>query len=98
MCSIWQASTRQTTVHVCHGKVIIWSPLWAPHTETLQPGHRLEKRFLEGFAEEDVDEEVDGGVEDEGEVAEAGEAEDPGGRHASLLPTNRTIRFRFAAS
>ena len=47
----------------------------------------MEEGFLEGFTKEDVNEEVDGGVEDEGEVAETGETEDPRGWYAPLLTT-----------
>ena len=38
---------------------------------------QFEERLLEGAATGEVDEEVDRGVEDKGEVVEAGEAEDP---------------------
>ena len=37
----------------------------------------IEKSALEGVAAGEVDEEVDGGVEHQGEVVEAGEAPDP---------------------
>ena len=47
----------------------------------------IEKSALEGVAAGEVDEEVDGGVEDERQVVEAGEAKDPswGTLHLLLL-------------
>ena len=47
----------------------------------------IEKSALEGVAAGEVDEEVDGGVEDERQVVETGEAKDPswGTLHLLLL-------------
>ena len=42
-----------------------------------QHSDKLEEGLLEGAATREVDEEVDGGVEHQGEVVEAGEAPDP---------------------
>ena len=42
-----------------------------------QHADQFEEGLLEGAAAGEVDEEVDRGVEDEGEVVETGEAEDP---------------------
>ena len=52
-----------------------------------QKGKGIEKGTLEGVAAGEVDEEVDGGVEHERQVVEAGEAKDPswGTLHLLLL-------------
>ena len=49
-----------------------------------QQGKGIEKGTLEGVAAGEVDEEVDGGVEHERQVVEAGEAQDPGWGWTSL--------------
>ena len=46
--------------------------------------HKLEEGLLEGASAGEVDEEVDGGVEHERQVVEAGEAQDPGWGWTSL--------------
>ena len=56
-----------------------------------QHADQFEEGLLEGAATREVDEEVDGGVEDEGQVVEAGQAEDPVWRGALLRSTGKEL-------
>ena len=76
-----ETNNRQVKIELLNWKLSFAKS--APKKQA-QQGKGIEKGTLEGVAAGEVDEEVDGGVEHERQVVEAGEAQDPGWGWTSL--------------